>query len=773
MDFSSLLNKAQLEAVSSKAQYLRIVAGAGSGKTRVLTYRIAHLIVNEGIAPNRILAIAFTNKVATEMASRAVKLVEELTDHTPILKIMTFHSFCARFLRTEHEAFGYPAGFTIYDEDDQKKLVKAIASILGYKKSDEIVKNALSYIRKKKGRGIYPSDINLSNVFSAEEKEYVKFYQAYEERKRSGFGLDFDDLLLVASQILENNAAIREKWRSRFDHILVDEFQDVNDIQFNLLKLLAAPSTSVYVVGDPDQTIYTWRGANQKIIMDFDKTFAGAETVILNENYRSTSTILAAANKLIANNKKRIPKDLFTNQGEGEKIVSYAADTSQEEAEWVARKVGEIARNNRNKEGEPDYTKIAVLYRSSYVTRAFEQEFKDRGIPYRIYGGLRFYERMEVKDLLAYFNLMMNPLDNVAFERVCNAPRRGVGDTSIERLRNEAKAKGLSEYNYLLTFHDSDVETELPKKAQTALLAMIKKIEETKAKLRENLEAYSAVLRDFAKDIGYYDYIAGEEDLDEDRIGNVNALFDDINHYLSTHPESDFTEYLQNVSLLTSQDDMKGGNYVSFMTVHVAKGLEFDNVFVICLNEMVFPSGRSLMEDTSGDTIEEERRLAYVAFTRARKRLFLSCNKSYSYQTDSHQEPSRFFKEAGIVLPGNSYWSTDSWKTPFKKPGYERSTFSFKKKPHDEFGDGEAIDPFKKSQPASIRPVPAKKPAIVDNGIHDWKVGDICLHEKFGKGIVRKVLDGNIIVVDFEKEGTKTILGTHRLVSRISKGGEA
>ena len=314
----------------------------------------------------------------------------------------------------------------------------------------------------------------------------------------------------------------------------------------------------------------------------------------------------------------------------------------------------------------------------------------------RTFGGLRFYERMEVKDLLAYFNLMMNPLDNVAFERVCNAPRRGVGDTSIERLRNEAKAKGLSEYNYLLTFHDSDVETELPKKAQTALLAMIKKIEETK--LRENLEAYSAVLRDFAKDIGYYDYIAGEEDLDEDRIGNVNALFDDINHYLSTHPESDFTEYLQNVSLLTSQDDMKGGNYVSFMTVHVAKGLEFDNVFVICLNEMVFPSGRSLMEDTSGDTIEEERRLAYVAFTRARKRLFLSCNKSYSYQTDSHQEPSRFFKEAGIVLPGNSYWSTDSWKTPFKKPGYERSTFSFKKKPHDEFGDGEAIDPFKKSQ---------------------------------------------------------------------------
>ena len=764
MDFASLLNKNQLEAVSSSAQYLRIVAGAGSGKTRVLTYRIAHLVVNEHVDPGRILAIAFTNKVAQEMSERASRLVEELTGHEPFLRIMTFHSFAARFLRVEHEAFGYPSGFTIYDEDDQKRLVKAVAQSLGYKKSDESVKNALNYIRRKKGKGLYPNDINASTVYSAEEKECLKFYQGYEDLKRGSYGLDFDDLLLYANSVLENNEEIREKWRSRFSSILVDEFQDVNDIQFKLLKLISAPSTSVYVVGDPDQTIYTWRGANQKIIMDFEKSFPGAETVVLNENYRSTSSILDAANRLISHNKKRIPKDLFTSQGQGEPIIAYSAPNLHEEAEWVARRVKECA-GSRLHDGEPDYRNIALLYRSSYVTRAFEQEFKDRGIPYRIYGGLRFYERMEVKDLLAYFNLMINPLDNVALERVINVPRRGVGDTSLERLRFEARKAGLSEYQYLLAFDSFSDQSSLPKKAVTSLEAMVKKIEETKAKLNENLEAYSAVLRDFAIGIGYFDYIAEAADIDEDRVGNVNALFEDIAHYLNAHPESDFSEYLQNVSLLTSQDDIKGGNYVSFMTVHVAKGLEFDNVFVICLNDQTFPSYRAL-NDVDRDAMEEERRLCYVAFTRARKRLFLSCNSSYSFQTDSHQSPSPFFKEAGIELPRSAYWETDSWSTPFHR-NFGRTNFQRKA---DDFGDGGHIDPFEARKPAKESP---KAPVKTDNGIRDWKVGDTCLHVKFGRGKVVKVMDENIIVVEFEIEGKKTLVVTHHLISRVSRGGEA
>ena len=771
MDFSSLLNEKQLEAVSSSAQYLRIVAGAGSGKTRVLTYRIAHLIVNEHVDPGSILAIAFTNKVAREMADRASKLVNDLTGHEIgfALKIMTFHSFCARFLRIEHEAFDYPSGFTIYDEDDQKKLVKDVAVAFGYKKGDEIVKNALGYIRKKKGRGLYPDDINASNIFSSDERECLKIYRGYEEAKKAAYGLDFDDLLLVASKILLDYPEIREKWQSRFTNILVDEFQDVNDIQFSLIKLIASPSASVYVVGDPDQTIYTWRGANQKIIMDFEKTFVGAKTVILNENYRSTSKILGAANELIAHNKNRIPKDLFTNQGSGDDIVAYCAPRSNDEAEWVARRIKECAREHRLPSGDPDYTRIAVLYRSSYLTRPFEQEFKDAGIPYKIYGGLRFYERMEVKDLLSYFNLMMNPLDNVAFERVANVPRRGVGEGSLERLRLESREHGLSEYQYLLSFEGEKKDgTDIPKKALTSLLAMVKKIEETKLKLDENLEAYSQVLQDFAKDIGYYDYVAEVEDIDEDRLGNVNALFEDIAHYLSAHPESNFSEYLQNVSLLTSQDDMKGGNYVSLMTVHVAKGLEFDYVFVIGLNDKTFPSYRSL-EERDRDAMEEERRLCYVAITRARKKLFLSCNTSYSYQTDTHLSPSPFFKEAGVKLPFSPHFDASGWPTGYKKNSFESYSFVKKKDFDSRFRDE---DPFE-SNLAPAAPAKKEPDHPKDNGIRDWKVGDICLHGKFGRGTVSKVLDGNIIVVDFEKEGKKTLVGSHYLISRVSRGGEA
>lgn len=771
MDYKALLNEKQYQAVTTKSQYVRIVAGAGSGKTRVLTYRIAYLISNMGVDPYRILAISFTNKVAKEMNERATKIVEESLNMSPNLYISTFHSFCSRFLRVEHEAIGYPQSYTIYDEDDQTKLIRNCAAEFGYKKSDEVVKDASKYIRSKKAKGIYPEDITISTEIFKNERECLKIYLNYEKRKNEAYALDFDDLLCKTIEVLENNQDIRDKWSHRFKHILIDEFQDTNDVQYHLLKLLTTDDTNVYVVGDPDQTIYTWRGANQKIILDFNEYFPNAETIILNENYRSTKKILGAANLLIKNNKKRVPKDLYTNNSEGDSIVTYMGPTSADEADWVARKISGIANEQKDEEGNPIYSNIAILYRSSYMTRSFEASLKDRGIPYKIFGGVRFYERMEVKDLLAYFNLLLNPLDDIAFERIVNVPKRKIGDASVERIRLEAHRLGISEYNYLLKLKEEGGESAVPTRVFNTLFPLLDKMESTKEKLTDNLEVYSAVLKDFVTELGYYEYLKENEDPDEDRIGNVNALFDDINHYIENHSDSTFAEYLQNVSLLTSQDDINGGNYVSLMTIHVAKGLEFDNVFIISMNEGSFPSQRSVAE-TNRDGEEEERRLAYVAMTRARKKLFLSCNNGYTYVTDSNASPSIYFKEAGLTINKTGAY--------FSQPSF--SSYGFKKKPKksgwddgffpDDYDDDDFFD--KPKQKKVVQPKPATQNKAGNNGITNWQVGEKAYHEKFGEGTVIQNLGANIIVIDFDTAGKKTILGTHPMLSKIkSLGGDA
>jgi DNA helicase-2/ATP-dependent DNA helicase PcrA len=761
MDYDSLLNDKQLAAVKTPSQYVRIVAGAGSGKTRVLTYRISYLISEMHVDPSRILAIAFTNKVANEMKDRASKLVNGILGYTPNLHISTFHSFCARFLRAECKAINYPSSFTIYDEDDQQRLVKAIAPDLGFRKGDDVVKNALQYIRKKKLMGLYPEDVVIDKTRPTDEKTYLSFYQQYELKKTLSFALDFDDLLLKTIEVLENNGAIRQKWAGRFDYVLVDEFQDTNNTQYKLMKLLLRADTSIYVVGDPDQTIYSWRGANQSIILNFEKEFPNVETVILNENYRSTKTILDAANKLISNNKKRVPKELFTSAGIGDPIEANDSPRPEDEANWVASKIAYLSTHENGTKEKPYFKNIAVLYRSSYMTRPFEAALKDHAIPYQIFGGLRFYERAEVKDLLAYFNLLINSADNVAFERIINTPRRGVGDVSLEKIREEAVANNLSEYDYLKAIAHYQDTTEISPKVQNVLGQLIVTMEKTKADLQANLEAYSSTLKTFATDIGYFEYLKDEEDLEEDRLKNVQALFDDITHFLSNNPGSTFAEYLQNVTLLTSQDDMSGGNFVSLMTIHVAKGLEFDYVFVISMNEGSFPSMRAEAE-SGRDAQEEERRLAYVAFTRAKKKLFLSCNRGYTYVTDSSSIPSKYFEEAGIKLPSHSeYGSYGNYGD--ERPYRSRSGTS------DFFGDGDHISPF--DQPAPKAPQP-EKPS--DNGIRNWKVGERAHHEKFGDGTVVEIIDENIIVIMFDNAGKKTLLATHPMLSRLkSEGGEA
>ncbi|MCQ2741766.1 MAG: UvrD-helicase domain-containing protein [Bacilli bacterium] len=769
MDYRSLLNDAQFRAVETKSQYVRIVAGAGSGKTRVLTYRISYLMEMMDVLPSHILAIAFTNKVAAEMKQRVLKMNPQFSN---LLQISTFHSFCAKFLRQEHNAFCYPIGFTIYDEEDQKTLIKNIGADMGLKKSDAILKAAISYISSKKGSGKYPEDITIRFDSFEGESKCLEIYREYERRKTENFGLDFDDLLNKTVQILENNPSIRYDWANRFDHILVDEFQDTNDIQYYLLKLLMRPDSNLYVVGDPDQTIYTWRGANQKIMLDFNRNFANAETIILNQNYRSTKNILNAANKLIAYNKKRVPKDLFTNEPGGDPVICHKFVSPEDEANWVCNKIQRI------KDIDGTYKNIAVLFRSSYVTRPFERVCAMKGIKYAIYGGLRFYQRREIKDVLAYFRLLVNEKDDVAFERIANVPRRGVSDESLELLQEEAQKAGLSCYEYVRQMEPST--TALKPRVATSLKILVDSLDKTKEELAEGSELYSSILKRFITSIGYFDYISKEEDIDEDRVGNVNSLFDDVTHYIDDNPDSTFDQYLQNVSLLTSQDEMNGGDSVSFMTVHIAKGLEFDYVFIICMSDQVFPSPRALLE-VERDGAEEERRLAYVAMTRAKKNLYVTCNTSFSYVTGTSARPSQYYKEAGLEFPasetgnfsnyGGGYGGgyRPSGGGGYRQGGYNNNN-SQQAKPKSYFSDGEAISQFDESKPKIVDI--SKKVENVSKEF-DWKVGDIVLHEKFGEGTVLQLIDSKFLIVKFD-EGQKLINPNNKAVSKkASKGGQA
>ncbi|MFA5481253.1 MAG: UvrD-helicase domain-containing protein [Bacilli bacterium] len=738
-DFQKLLNERQYEAVSTTSQFVRIVAGAGSGKTRVLTYRIAYLIGQLGIYPEQILAFAFTNKAANVMKERAIQLVPEATSH---LRLSTFHSFGARFLRSEIGILGFPSNFTIFDEEDQEKLVKNVAVELNYQKKDTIVKLALDYIGKNKCDGKYPEDIVLADDSYPEQKECLKFFHLYEQRKSQQKALDFDDLLLKTIEILKNYPNIRSKWIHRFRHILIDEFQDTNDVQYLLVKLLMNSETSLYVVGDPDQTIYTWRGANQDIILNFNKDYPQAETIILDRNYRSSQTILDTANRLIAHNKMRVPKDLYTKNNLGEKVNTERSFSRDSEAAWVVREI----LNLKKTKIDFAYNQVAILYRSSYITLPFEKELEKNKIPFQIFGGMKFFQRREVKDIIAYFRLLYNTYEDISFERIINVPRRAIGDTTLALLKEEAQAHNLSLYNYIKII--DQVDSHLKNRAITSLTSMVNVLEATRRKLDEKLEAYPSILNQMVIELNYYEYLGREEDGD-DRLDNVKMLFDDIFNFAKKNPDAPFEQYLEYATLATSQDDIDDGNFVAMMTIHVAKGLEYDYIFVIGLNEGVFPSARSMSEDGHAG-LEEERRLCYVAFTRARKKLFVSCNKSYSFVLDSQQIPSRFFKEAGLELP--------------KERDYEIREQKYQYRSHD-FAD-EVYDELDGAIPEPTDELPPQ-----ENFVDKWFVGDIAIHQKFGEGVVTKILDDTIVEINFYEHGKKSILARHYMLSK--KGGVA
>ncbi len=740
-EFVKSLNDKQLEAVESDSQYLRIIAGAGSGKTRVLTYRISYLISQMHVMPWKIVAITFTNKVANEMKNRVLKVVPEASKD---LTIRTFHSFAAYFLRQEIDALGYPSNFTILDEEDQLKLIKDIVVSMGYKKNDPLIKKAVAYIGSNKLKEKYPQDIVIKHERFEDEKLCLQVYEEYENAKNRQSALDFDDLLLRTNEILDHFPLVKAKWRERIDHILIDEFQDTNDTEYKMIKHLLKPSATLYVVGDPDQTIYTWRGANQGIILNLGDDFPGLSTVVLNQNYRSTQNILDSANKLISHNKYRVPKDLYTNNIKGHEVVVRGLDSSFGEASYVAREIISLRDVQHYK-----YSDIVILYRSNYLTLDFEKALMAKQIPYVIYGGIKFYQRMEIKDVLAYFRLINNYKDDISFERIINVPKRGIGETSINAIKSSAMEHDLSLYEYIVS---NDIEKEMTARVYNPLRNLIARINHTRDEIKENDEIFAKILEDLITDIGYYDYLKTLDD-GEDRIENVKSLFDDLRHYLANNADATFEEYLQNVALVSAQDDITDGEHVTLMTIHTAKGLEFPIVFAVKLNQGIFPSNRALMEG-GYMAEEEERRLAYVCFTRAKERLYMTYSGGYNYVVGANLVESQFIKESG----------NSSQSRPTSFAGSYRQQYPQKPKPKYGFDD------IRDNDEIIFDDIPQAKPDVPEsNGVTNWQVGDIVIHQKFGRGVVKALEGDNIIVVEFESDGTKTLLGTHHMIRKGEK----
>lgn len=701
----SSLNDKQKEAVIDDSKHLRIIAGAGSGKTRVLTMRIAYLIEQKHINPKNVLAITFTNKAANEMKNRISEMLGEAGDGA---FISTIHSLCVRILKEEIGVFGYPRNFTIVDGDDQKTILKEAYKEFNIDKKDLSYGSALDYIANCKYEEL-SYEKALDQAYG--EKKLVdkaNVYKYYDERLKSLYALDFDDLILFTVRLFKLHKDILKKWSSKFIYIHVDEFQDIDKTQYELIKLLSSCHDNVYVVGDPDQTIYTWRGADVNIIVNFDKDFKNTKTIILNQNYRSTNNILEGANSLIKYNKSRVPKDLFSENGDGDKIVHKTLPDETSEAYYVVSCIQSLLKQGY------EYNDIAILYRSNYLSREVEKVFIENRIPYVIYGGIRFYERMEVKDILSYLRLIVTG-DDLAFQRVINQPKRGIGQKSIDTIFSLAKDNNISMYEV--------VKQGLFAKNQSVLESFVDMVERWKSSL--DGKPLEEVLTDVFEQSGYRSML--EKENETERIENVKSLIDDIKDYQETYPGSTLADYLSMISLYTDKANTDGSASVSLMTIHASKGLEFKVVFVVGLSEGIFPSERTMLEQKG---VEEERRLAYVAYTRAKEKLTLTDTSSFSYVVNSAKTTSRFVNEVD-----------EKYIEHLDKPVLkQQSVFDV---------------PFT-TKISSIEP---KKEA--PRRPSRYRKSDVVIHKIFGEGVVVK-RDGDFVTVAFSyPHGTKTIKADH------------
>ena len=798
MSIYDTLNEPQREAVFHTDGPLLILAGAGSGKTRVLTHRIAYLIEEKGVNPWNILAITFTNKAAGEMRQRVDNLVGFGSES---IWVSTFHSMCVRILRRHIERLGYDNRFTIYDTDDQKTLMKEVIRKLDLDPKRYKERPLLSVISSAKNEMIMPNEFELNAGGDFALQQTAKVYREYEAQLKSNNALDFDDLLVRTVQLLDTQPDVLENYQERFRYIMVDEYQDTNTVQFKLVSLLAGKYRNLCVVGDDDQSIYKFRGANIRNILDFEKEFADARVIKLEQNYRSTESILNAANGVIRNNKGRKEKTLWTDNGEGEKISLRQFDTGYDEAEFVAEDISESVREGAS------YNDSAILYRTNAQSRLFEERFVAMNIPYKIVGGINFYARREIKDILAYLKTIDNGQDDLAVRRIINVPKRGIGLTTINRIQESAAARGIGFYEALLA---PELIAGIGRSA-SRLDAFAALIEYFKGQAEQ--ESLTDLLNEIIEKTGYVKSLDADDPVDaEARIQNIDELVSKAAAYEEDCADRDETAtlsgFLEEVALVADIDSLdEEQDYMVLMTLHSAKGLEFPRVYLAGMEDGLFPSYMTVTGDDP-EELEEERRLCYVGITRAEQKLTLTCARKRMIRGETQYNTiSRFVKEIPVELldmreggqSGRFGGREDSlsWnpaeddaagiagetvsfgENPFRSDKFRNSTYSNAKKAFRaqayggmysgntgaDGGSGAGDRPYGNAAGSAAGNKPGfaglqkgSQLAAGKGGKLSYNVGDRVRHVKFGEGTVLDIKEGgrdHEVTVEFDQTGVR------------------
>ena len=713
------LNKEQQQAVQHTEGPLLILAGAGSGKTKVLTVRIAHLLA-QGINPYEILAITFTNKAAKEMKSRVEGLVGDVANR---IWLSTFHSFCAKFLRFELDNFlGYNSNFTIYDTSDSQAVIKAALKALNLDDKYYPVGAMIAAISDAKNKLLFASDFR-KQARDFYQQKVADVYEYYERELRKNNALDFDDLLLVAVKLLQSNEAVLDKYSKRFRYVMIDEYQDTNHAQYLLAKLLASHWKNIAVVGDADQSIYAWRGADIQNILDFEKDYPNCTSIKLEQNYRSTKIILDAANAVIENNEGRPKKNLWTDKTEGAKIQHFIAQSEHEEAAFI----GDTIAKKHDIHGVP-YGDMAILYRTNAQSRVLEEALIKRALPYTMVGGTKFYDRKEIKDVLAYLRVLYNPFDDLSLLRIINVPKRSIGATTVAKLQDYARANGTSLFMTLTQLHLVDtIKGKTKEKLEEFGILIFTLVAEMEDK------TVLDILESILDRTGYLAQLEESTDpQDQARAENIGELLSVAKDFQDTNPNGTVEDFLEQVALVNDVDSFEQEeSKVTLMTLHAAKGLEFPIVFLGGLEEGLFPHSRTLMNP---EEIEEERRLAYVGITRAEKELYISnaTTRTVFGRTSSYL-PSRFIDEIPEEL-------VDGLRAKRKVP-----------------------DDIKRHVPQhmSVTSRPVTKPIVRNEVIADWKIGDTAIHSKWGNGKVINVAGegaGMKLTIEFPTQGVRVVM---------------
>lgn len=738
MDLSTL-NKEQRQAVDTLDGPLLILAGAGSGKTRALTYRIANL-VDHGVSPWNILALTFTNKAAREMRERTEAL---LGGSVKDMWVATFHSCCTRILRSDIDKLGRDRNFVIYDDDDQTSLIAAIMKRLGVNDKDITKRQIKEHISEAKNKSTEPEKFLMDKPYL--DESVLKVFREYQRSLQEYNALDFDDLLGKTLELFQSCPEVLQKYRSKFRYILVDEYQDTNVMQYHIVELLAREHGNICVVGDDDQSIYGWRGADIRNILDFEKDFPGAKVIRLEQNYRSTSNILDAANAVIENNQGRKSKKLWTDNGRGDRIETFTADSERDEAHFVCRKIMEGVRNGMN------YGDFAVLYRMNAQSRIPETTMVNYGIPNKVYGGQRFYERKEIKDIMAYLRLIYNPFDDIALKRIINVPKRSIGDASIAELARVAEQEGKSMLVAALTSEHIDPRAMKKIKPFADTMGEFIALSRTMPLSEFTWGMISA--------LEYETYLKAE-----DKRGEVESRMDNLRELIGNikEIEKDLSEgedalraFLENVSLVSDIDSMNDGNgAVALMTLHSAKGLEFPVVFMIGMEENIFPTSRA-RNDMSNHAMEEERRLCYVGMTRAKQKLYLiNARQRNIFGNESYNRKSRFIEEipAELIVSDNPVKQPDAREQAEHTRGQRKNFHRYAMDTHA-LGDGTR----------DVRPAAAP----VSKTFEKYQKVQ---HDKFGVGTVMEISGSGssmLVSIDFGAAGVKRFAAAYAPIKPV------